>query len=68
MVVLFGVADSLEANCVGKARDAIAAVMALKPETAVLADSGERRGLRAPSSVLTPQPVKRRPTASSTAI
>ena len=43
MVVLFGVADLLEANCTGKARDAIAAVLALKPETAVLADNGACR-------------------------
>ncbi len=40
VVVLFGVADFLEANCCGKARDAIAAVLALKPETAILADTG----------------------------
>ena len=39
-MVLFGVADFLEANCSGKARDAIAAVLALKPETAVLAGTG----------------------------
>ena len=51
VVVLFGVADSLEANCVGKARNAIAAVMELKPETALLADSGEWWRLQAPSSV-----------------
>ena len=41
VVVLFGVADFLEANCSGKARDAIAAVLALKPESAVLADTGD---------------------------
>ena len=40
MVVLFGVADFLEANCTGKARDAIAAVLALKPEVAVLVSTG----------------------------
>ena len=45
MVVLFGVADFLEANCSGKARDAIAAVLALKPETAILADTGARGSL-----------------------
>ena len=44
MVVLFGIADFLEANCSGKARDAIAAVLALKPETALLADTGAAHG------------------------
>lgn len=41
VVALFGVAEFLEARCSIKARDAIAAVMALKPETAILAQSGE---------------------------
>lgn len=41
VVVLFSVADFLESRCTGQARDAISAVLALKPETAVLADSGK---------------------------
>lgn len=41
VVALFGVAEFLEARCSRKARDAIAAVMALKPEVAILAQSGE---------------------------
>lgn len=41
VVVLFSVADFLESRCTGQARDAISAVLALRPETAVLADSGE---------------------------
>lgn len=40
VVVLFAVADFLESRCTGQARDAIAAVLALKPETAVLATTG----------------------------
>ena len=40
VVVLFGFADFLESNCTGKARDAIGAVMALKPDTAILAATG----------------------------
>ena len=39
-MVLFGAADFLESNCTGKARDAIGAVLALKPDTAVLAATG----------------------------
>lgn len=41
MVVLFGVADFLESNCTSKARDAIGAVLALKPDNAVLAANGK---------------------------
>ena len=44
MVVLFGVADFLESNCTGKARDAINAVLALKPDTAILAATGAGYG------------------------
>ena len=40
VVVLFGVADFLESNCTSKARDAIGAVLALKPDNAVLAATG----------------------------
>jgi len=40
-VVLFSVADFLEGRCTGQARDAIAAVLALKPDVAVLASSGQ---------------------------
>lgn len=43
VVVLFGFADFLESNCTGKARDAIGAVMALKPDTAILAATGAVR-------------------------
>lgn len=41
VVVLFSVAEFLERNCSRRARDAVAGVLALKPETAVLADSGK---------------------------
>lgn len=41
VVVLFSVADFLESRCTGQARDAISSVLSLRPETAVLADSGE---------------------------
>lgn len=44
MVVLFGLAEWLETRAAGRARDAIAAVLALNPETAVLAASGKCRG------------------------
>lgn len=37
MVVLFGLAEWLETCAAGRARDAIAAVLALNPDTAVLA-------------------------------
>ena len=40
VVVLFSVADFLESRCTGQARDAISSVLSLRPETAVLADSG----------------------------
>lgn len=40
VVVLFGLAEWLETRATGRARDAIAAVLALKPETAVLAATG----------------------------
>lgn len=40
MVVLFGVADCLEGAATGKARDALAAVLELKPDTAVLVATG----------------------------
>lgn len=41
VVVLFSVADFLEARCTGQARDAISSVLELKPESAVLAETGE---------------------------
>ena len=41
VVVLFCIADFLEERCTGQARDAISAVLALKPDVAVLAESGE---------------------------
>ena len=41
VVVLFSVADFLESRCTGQARDAISSVLSLRPETAILADSGE---------------------------
>ena len=40
MVVLFGGAEWLETRATGRARDAIAAILALKPSTAVLAATG----------------------------
>jgi copper chaperone CopZ len=41
VVVLFCIADFLEVRCTGQARDAISAVLALKPDNAVLAATGE---------------------------
>ena len=41
VVVLFSIADFLESRCTGQARDAISSVLSLRPETAILADSGE---------------------------
>ena len=41
VVVLFSVADFLESRCTGQARDAISSVLSLRPETAILADSGQ---------------------------
>eukprot|EP00889_Picochlorum_renovo_P004903 jgi/Picre1/31933/NNA_007281.t1 len=41
VVVLFSVADFLESRCTGQARDAISSVLSLRPETAILAESGE---------------------------
>jgi Cd2+/Zn2+-exporting ATPase len=41
VVVLFCIADFLEERCTGQARDAISAVLALKPDNAVLAATGE---------------------------
>lgn len=41
VVVLFSIAELLERNVSGRASDAIAGVLALRPETAVLADTGE---------------------------
>ena len=46
MVVLFGLAEWLEKRAAGRARDAIAAVLALNPDTAVLAATGKRHGQR----------------------
>ncbi len=40
VVVLFGGAEWLETRATGRARDAIAAILALKPSTAVLASTG----------------------------
>jgi Cd2+/Zn2+-exporting ATPase len=41
VVVLFSVADFLESRCTGQARDAISAVLSLRPEKAVIAATGE---------------------------
>lgn len=41
VVCLFGLAEWLEVRATGRARDAIAAIVALKPSTAVLASTGE---------------------------
>ncbi len=41
VVVLFGIAGFLEDRCSLAARDAIAAVLALKPDFAILSPSGE---------------------------
>jgi cation transport ATPase len=41
VVVLFFLADWLESSCTSSARNAIAAVLALKPELAVVASSGK---------------------------
>ena len=41
VVVLFCIADFLEERCTGQARDAISAVLALKPDAAVLASTGK---------------------------
>lgn len=43
VLVLFGVAQWLEARSSAAARDAISSVLALRPETAILAGSGELR-------------------------
>ncbi len=40
VLVLFGFAQWLEARSSRAARDAISSVLALKPETAILADTG----------------------------
>ena len=42
VLVLFGVAQWLEDRSSRAARDAISSVLALKPETAILADSGAK--------------------------
>jgi len=42
VVVLFAIADFLESRCTGQARDAISAVLALKPDFAILAEDGSR--------------------------
>lgn len=41
VVVLFSVADFLESRCTDQARDAISSVLSLRPDTAILADSGQ---------------------------
>lgn len=41
VVVLFSVADFLESRCTGQARDAISAVLSLRPEKTVIAATGE---------------------------
>lgn len=41
VVVLFCISDFLEERCTGQARDAISAVLALKPDVAVLASTGK---------------------------
>ena len=41
VVVLFSLADFLESRCTGQARSAIATVLALRPEEAVEADTGD---------------------------
>ena len=43
IVVLFAIASWLEEGCGRTARDAVAAVVAMQPVTATLADSGEAR-------------------------
>ena len=43
IVVLFAIASWLEEGCGRRARDAVAAVVAMQPATATLADSGEIR-------------------------
>ena len=43
VVVLFGLAEWLETRAAGRARDAIAAVLALNPETAILAATGKHQ-------------------------
>ena len=43
IVVLFAIASWLEEGCGRRARDAVAAVVAMQPATATLADSGEFR-------------------------
>lgn len=40
VVVLFAVADWMESQCTASARDAISAVLALKPESATLSETG----------------------------
>ena len=40
VVVLFGLAETLESRCTQAARDAIAGVLALKPDTAILQANG----------------------------
>lgn len=47
--VLFALADFLETRCAGQARDAISAVLALKPETALLLSRGGGGGVAAES-------------------
>jgi hypothetical protein len=44
VVVLFSMADWMETSCTATARNAISAVLALKPATAVLAGSGAAGG------------------------
>ena len=43
IVVLFAIASWLEAGCGRRARDAVAAVIAMQPATATLTDTGEIR-------------------------
>lgn len=40
VVVLFAVSEHLERNCSGLSRQAVAGVLAMKPDKAILADSG----------------------------
>lgn len=48
VVCLFGLAEWLEVRATGRARDAISAIIALKPSTAVLAATGTSTPFRTP--------------------
>ena len=50
VVLLFSLANWLESACTSSARSAIAAVLALKPETGISADTGQL--LQAPQEIV----------------